>query len=171
MQKGFTRLYHTGEQYIISIENLLMEEEPTLDMQRMYILIDRLVVKDFEEDELHRVADSIQVAFDETLGDVYLEIDAKRTEHFCNRFELDGIRFEKPTPDFFSSNNPYGACPDCEGFGQVRGRRLLPSVIPNKNLSVHEGAVVCWNGEKMSEWKTNFIYTHKSKFPVREPYS
>ncbi len=167
LQKGFTRLYHIAEKYVIQIEDLLMEEEPTLDMKNMYILIDRLVAKDFEDDELHRVADSIQTGFDETNGDIYLDIE-DRIEHFCNRFELDGIRFEEPTPNFFSSNNPYGACPECEGFGQVLG--IDPSlVIPNKNLSVHEGAVVCWNGEKMSEWKTAFIYENKNKFPIHKP--
>ena len=167
LQKGFTRLYHLQEKYVIQIEDLLMEEEPTLDMKNMYILIDRLVAKAFEEDEIHRVADSIQTGFDETNGDIFLDIE-DRIEHFCNRFELDGIRFEEPTPNFFSSNNPYGACSECEGFGQVLG--IDPAlVIPNKNLSVHEGAVVCWNGEKMSEWKTAFIYENKNKFPIHKP--
>jgi len=167
LQKGFTRLYHLQEKYVIQIEDLLMEEEPTLDMNNMYILIDRLVAKAFEEDEIHRVADSIQTGFDETNGDIFLDIE-DRIEHFCNRFELDGIRFEEPTPNFFSSNNPYGACSECEGFGQVLG--IDPAlVIPNKNLSVHEGAVVCWNGEKMSEWKTAFIYENKNKFPIHKP--
>ena len=125
------------------------------------------MAKAFEEDEIHRVADSIQTGFDETNGDIFLDIE-DRIEHFCNRFELDGIRFEEPTPNFFSSNNPYGACSECEGFGQVLG--IDPAlVIPNKNLSVHEGAVVCWNGEKMSEWKTAFIYENKNKFPIHKP--
>ncbi|HOZ50218.1 MAG TPA: excinuclease ABC subunit UvrA [Chitinophagaceae bacterium] len=168
MQKGFTRLYHIGEKYIIQIEDLLMEEEPSLDMKNMYILIDRLVAKTFDDDELHRVADSIQIGFDETNGDIYLDIDSKQLAHFCNRFEADGIRFEEPSPNFFSSNNPYGACPECEGFGQVLG--IDPSlVIPNKNLSVHEGAVACWSGEKMSEWKTAFIYENKNNFPIHKP--
>jgi len=168
LQKGFTRLYHTKEKYIIQIEELLLEEEPTLDMKNLFILIDRLVVKTFEEDELHRVADSIQTGFDETNGDIYLEVNEGKTQHFCNRFELDGIRFEEPNPNFFSSNNPYGACPECEGFGQVLG--IDPSlVIPNKNLSVHEGAVACWNGEKMSEWRRDFIHYHKNNFPVHKP--
>ncbi|MBK7762769.1 MAG: excinuclease ABC subunit UvrA [Bacteroidetes bacterium] len=168
LQKGFTRLYHIDEHYIIQIEDLLCEEEPELNAKSMYLLIDRLVMKAFEEDEWHRIADSIQTAFDETNGDVFLEIDSKPLIHFCNRFECDGIRFEEPTPNLFNNNNPYGACPECEGFGQVLG--IDPNlVIPNKNLSLHEGAIACWNGEKMQEWKTQFIYTHKNNFPIHKP--
>lgn len=168
LQKGFTRLYHTLEHYVIQIEDLLCEEEPELDGKCMYLLIDRLVMKAFEEDEWHRIADSIQTAFDETNGDVYIEVDAKEKLHFCNRFEADGIRFEEPTPNLFNNNNPYGACPECEGFGQVLG--IDPSlVIPNKNLSLHEGSVACWNGEKMQEWKTQFIHAYKNKFPIHKP--
>lgn len=168
LQKGFTRLYHISEKYVIQIEDLLMEAEPTLDMKNMYILIDRLISKNFDDDELHRVADSIQIGFDETNGDIYIDIEDEAIKHFCNRFELDGIRFEEPSPNFFSSNNPYGACSECEGFGQVLG--IDPAlVIPNKNLSVHEGAVVCWNGEKMSEWKKEFMFENKLKFPIHKP--
>jgi excinuclease ABC subunit A len=168
LQKGFTRIYHRNDKYNLQIEEMLMEEDPSLDMKNMYLLIDRLVMRDFEDDEWHRIADSIQTAFDETLGDVYLEVNGKSLKHFCNRFELDGMRFEEPSPTFFSSNNPYGACTECEGFGQVLGidENL---VIPNRNLSLHEGAVACWNGEKMQEWKRAFMYEHKQLFPIHKP--
>ncbi len=167
LQKGFTRLYNIEEKNYLQIEECI-EQSTQLDFSKIYILIDRLVSKQFEQDELHRISDSIQTAFDETNGDVYLELDAKKMIHFCNRFELDGMRFEEPTPNFFSSNNPYGACPECEGFGMVLG--IDPSlVIPNKNLSVYEGAVACWSGEKMSEWKTQFIHETKGAFPIHRP--
>jgi excinuclease ABC subunit A len=167
LQKGFTRLYNIEEKSYLQIEECI-EQSTQLDFSKIYILIDRLVSKQFEQDELHRISDSIQTAFDETNGDVYLEIDGKKMIHFCNRFELDGMRFEEPTPNFFSSNNPYGACPECEGFGMVLG--IDPSlVIPNKNLSVYEGAVACWSGEKMSEWKTQFIHETKGSFPIHRP--
>lgn len=167
LQKGFTRLYNIEEKNYLQIEECI-EQSTQLDFSKIYILIDRLVSKQFEQDELHRISDSIQTAFDETNGDVYLELDAKKMVHFCNRFELDGMRFEEPTPNFFSSNNPYGACPECEGFGMVLG--IDPSlVIPNKNLSVYEGAVACWSGEKMSEWKTQFIHETKGAFPIHRP--
>ena len=164
LQKGFTRLYDLTEKKYIQIEEAI-EQTETIHFATTYILIDRLVSKAFEQDELHRVADSIQTAFDETNGDVYVEVDGAKLVHFCNRFELDGILFEEPTPNFFSSNNPYGACPECEGFGMVLG--IDPNlVIPNKNLSVYDGAVACWTGDKMSEWKTNFILENKGKFPI-----
>lgn len=167
LQKGFTRLYIPNTKTYVPIEESI-EAIEDIDFTKTYILVDRIVTRDFEHDEMHRIGDSIQTAFDETNGDVYLEIDGKKVVHFCNRFELDGMRFEEPSPSFFSSNNPYGACPECEGFGQVLG--IDPNlVIPNKNLSVYEGAVVCWNGEKMSEWKNAFIHETKNKFPIHRP--
>ena len=87
-----------------------------------------------------------------------VEVDAKKIHNFNNRFEADGIMFDEPTPNLFSFNNPYGACPTCEGFGQVLGIDD-DLVIPDKRLSVYEGAVACWRGEKMSEWQQDFIRT------------
>ena len=169
LQKGYSRLYDIDSKSYFQIEDYLQESAPEIpEWQSCYILIDRIVVRPFEQDELHRIADSIQTAFDETQGDVYLEVDAKKVLHFCNRFERDGMRFEIPTPQFFSSNNPYGACPECEGFGMVLG--IDPAlVIQNKNLSLYEDAVVCWKGDKMAEWKKHFMRTHKDHFPVHKP--
>ncbi|HNB80566.1 MAG TPA: excinuclease ABC subunit UvrA [Chitinophagaceae bacterium] len=167
LQKGFTRLYLPETKEYVQIEECLSEPDPIPWSSNSYILIDRLVVRSFEESEWHRITDSIQTAMDETLGDVYLEVDG-HMHHFCNRFELDGIRFEEPSPNFFSGNNPYGACPECEGFGMVTG--IDPAlVIPDRNLSVYEGAVVCWNGEKMQEWKKAFLREHRTIFPVHKP--
>lgn len=168
LQKGYTRLYVPEKKEMLQIEDLLAGSKKNLDFKKSFILIDRIVTKEFEQDEWHRIADSIQTAFDETQGDVYLEVDAKKIEHFCNRFEMDGIRFEIPTPNFFSSNNPYGACEVCEGMGTILG--IDPAlVIPNKQLSVHEGAVSCWSGEKMSEWKMKFIRAVGDSFPIHQP--
>ncbi|MBL7766677.1 MAG: excinuclease ABC subunit UvrA [Chitinophagaceae bacterium] len=168
LQKGFTRLYCTKDQSYLNIEELIESEKELDDFSHTYILIDRLVSKAFEPDDLHRIADSIQTGFDETNGDIFIETDGKKLIHFCHRFERDGIRFEEPSPNFFSSNNPYGACPECEGFGQVIG--IDPElVIPNRNLSVYDDAVVCWNGEKMSQWKTKFIQKYGDEFPIHKP--
>lgn len=168
LHKGFTRIYHVKTKEVYPIEELLLENASKTDWKKAYLLIDRLVTRNFERDEWHRIADSIQTAFDETMGDVYLEVNGSALHHFCNRFEMDGIRFEVPTPNFFSSNNPYGACETCEGLGNVLG--IDPAlVIPNRNLSVHEGAVACWNGEKMMEWKKDFIKKTGSSFPIHKP--
>ena len=122
----------------------------------IYTLIDRIVTKEFDEDDLHRLSDSVGIAFYEGEGQMYLELDGKEFLHYSNKFELDGIQFEEPVPNLFSFNNPYGACPTCEGFSLVLGIDE-DLVIPDKRLSVYENAVACWRGEKMSEWKDAFI--------------
>jgi excinuclease ABC subunit A len=149
-----------------------------------YLLIDRIVVKSFDEDDLHRLADSVQTAFYESEGDCILEVtipegtatppqqfkgSKAQLIPFNSRFEADGIIFEEPTPNLFSYNNPFGACPVCEGFGQVLG--IDPDlVIPDKRISVYEGAVVAWRGEKMSKWQADFIRTAaKFEFPIHKP--
>lgn len=172
MQKGFSRVYIRGENddKPIRIEDLLSADnkiKPKPD--KTFLLIDRIVVKAFEDDDLHRLADSIQTAFYESEGDCYLEIDGKKIQHFNNRFEADGIRFEEPSPNLFSYNNPYGACPVCEGYGQVLG--IDPDlVIPNRRLSVYEGAVAPWKGEKMGEWQKNFMrQAARIDFPIHKP--
>ncbi|RYD55819.1 MAG: excinuclease ABC subunit A [Sphingobacteriales bacterium] len=174
MQKGFSRVYAKGDERPIRIEDVLADTDPKVTKKvtsgkDIYLLIDRIVTKEFEEDDLHRLADSIQTAFYESEGDCLLELDGKKLHNFNNRFEADGMTFEEPTPNLFSFNNPYGACPTCEGFGQILG--IDPDlVIPDKRLSVHEGAVACWRGEKMSEWQHSFIRTAaKYDFPVHTP--
>ncbi|HLP38281.1 excinuclease ABC subunit UvrA [Lacibacter sp.] len=185
LQKGFTRVYkknetgkaktETGE--TLSIEDLLEQSEKDLNAQFVtikaktviYVLVDRLIAKEFDEDEIHRIGDSANTAFFEGEGEVYVEIDGKELLHFSNRFELDGIKFEEPVPNLFSFNNPYGACPVCEGFSQVLGIDE-DLVIPDKSLSVYEGAVAPWKGEKLGWWREQFIKaTAKTGFPVHKP--
>ncbi len=159
------------------------------------LLIDRVEVKHHEEENQSRIADSLQTAFYEGEGELELgpvngdaikkEISSK-TEvsaegnlkplkfefpvSFCNRFELDGIKFEEPTVHFFSFNNPVGACKTCEGFGSIIGIDE-DLVVPNKTLSVFEEAIVCWKGEKMREWKEKLILNnHKFGFPIHKPF-
>lgn len=169
MQKGFSRVYAKGvEEKPIRIEDVL-SGNTTLPKKDVYLLIDRIVTKDFDEDDIHRLADSIQTAFYESEGDCLLELDGRELQNFNSRFEADGIKFEEPTPNLFSFNNPYGACPQCEGFGMVLGIDE-DLVIPDKRLSVYEGAVACWRGEKMNEWQASFIRrAAKFDFPIHKP--
>jgi excinuclease ABC subunit A len=175
LQKGFSRIYVTPKKHtageIIRIEDLL-EDESRLPgpKTQIYLLIDRIVAKtEFDEDDIHRIADSIQTAFYESDGECLLETDNSKLHSFNNRFEADDMTFEEPTPNFFSFNNPYGACPVCEGFGQILGIDE-DLVIPDRRLSIYEDAVVCWKGEKMTEWKEAFIRTEGKKgFPIHKP--
>ncbi len=175
LQKGFSRLYVNQE--ILRIEDLLptpetsksKKSEPKLPKNNSFLLIDRILIKDFDEDDLHRLADSIGTAFYEGEGQMLLEINGQEKLPFTNRFEMDGIRFEEPVPNLFSFNNPYGACPTCEGFGQVLGIDA-DLVIPDKRLSLFEGAIAPWKGEKLSAWKDHFIRASKKyDFPIHKP--
>ena len=174
LQKGFSRIYvvpKKGDGAVVRIEDLLEEDAQMPDTKaQVYLLIDRIVAKaGFDEDDIHRIADSVQTAFYESDGACLLETDNRKIHTFNNRFEADGMTFEEPTPNLFSFNNPYGACPVCEGFGQVLGIDE-DLVIPDKRLSVYEDAVVAWKGEKMSEWKAAFIRTEGTKgFPIHKP--
>ncbi len=143
--------------------------DPELPKQETFLLVDRIVAKDFDEDDLHRLADSIGTAFYEGEGELLVAVNNNPMLPFSNRFELDGIRFEEPVPNLFSFNNPVGACPTCEGFGQVLG--IDPDlVIPDKRLSIYEGAVGPWRGEKLSAWKDAFVKAaRKYDFPVHKP--
>jgi len=213
VQKGFSRMASPGpgkdgQLEAHRIEDLLELGDKelknkfatTISKLSTYILVDRIVVKQFDEDDLHRISDSVSTAFYEGEGDVYLDIQRQPAEifevplvskkrkatspktsesdrdttnhsllHFNNRFELDEIQFEEPVPNLFSFNNPFGACPTCEGFSQVLG---IDSdlVIPDRRLSVYEGAVAPWKGEKLGLWKDRFIKeARKFNFPVHKP--
>lgn len=182
IQKGFSRIYlrkmkddSTQMPELLRIEELLEKEEAALvkllsNIKRQlstFVLVDRIVTKDFDEDDMHRMSDSIGTAFYEGEGEMYVEIDGNKLQHFSNKFELDGIVFEEPVPNLFSFNNPFGACPTCEGFSQVLGIDE-DLVIPDKRLSVYEGAVAPWKGEKMSMWKEMFMKNAKD-FPIHKP--
>jgi excinuclease ABC subunit A len=184
VQKGFSRVYlretsaTTGE--TLSIEDLAEMTDKELKSKlaakgkHLYILVDRIVVKEFEEDDLHRISDSVGTAFYEGEGDVFIDVQGKTPAngsflHYNNRFELDGMLFEEPVPNLFSFNNPFGACPTCEGFSQVLGidNEL---VIPDKRLSVYDGAIAPWKGEKLGWWREQFIKgAKKFNFPVHKP--
>lgn len=168
-QQGFTRIRVKGE--ILKIEEYIQakiaEKEPVA------IVIDRITVRPEDEDNENRISDSVQTAFYEGDGECSVELAGSENQgskpkirHFSSRFELDGLTFEEPSLHFFSFNNPIGACRNCEGFGSVIGIDE-DLVIPNKNLSVYEDAIVCWKGEKMSEWKNILVRNaHKFDFPV-----
>src|SRR5687768_3239065 len=164
LQKGFSRLY-SGE--ILRIEEL-MENKKWKPAKETYVLIDRLVVKAFDEDDKHRMADSIGTAFYEGEGELLIEINGTKKLPFSNRFELDGMLFEEPVPNLVSFDNPFGACPTCEGFSQVLGIDT-DLVIPGRRLSVYEGAIAPWKGEKLGKWKDQFIKAaRKFDFPVHK---
>ena len=167
-QQGFSRVAINGE--IIRIDEF--DSKKIKSKQNISILIDRLIVRNIDTDFKSRIADSVQTAFYEG-EDVciieYFSNGQKFRKKFSNKFESDGIRFEEPTPNLFSFNNPYGACPKCEGFGKIIGIDE-DLVIPDKSLSVYEGAIVCWKGEKMSEWKEELIMNaYKFDYPIHEP--
>ncbi|MEI8075860.1 MAG: excinuclease ABC subunit UvrA, partial [Bacteroidota bacterium] len=179
MQKGFARIYIRSAKGadLMRIEDLLEMNEKDLAKQmkqvkqtvEVFVLVDRLVSKDFDEDDLHRLSDSIGTAFYEGEGTMLLEINGAELLPFSNKFEMDGIQFEEPVPNLFSFNNPYGACPTCEGFSQVLGIDA-DLVIPNKSLSLFEGAVAPWKGEKLGWWKDQFIKGAAGiGFPVHKP--
>ena len=177
LQKSYTRLQYKGQFY--RIEDVLEEAKiGRLKIDRkidhykdkdIRILIDRLVV-DEEEETFKRLADSAQTAFYESEGECWIEIMEGDTYAFNNRFELDGRIFAEPSPQLFNYNNPYGACPQCEGYGRVIGIDEA-KVIPNPSLSVYEGAVACWRGEKGGKWLNRLLNNaHQYDFPVHKPY-
>lgn len=168
-QKGFSRVYTDGQ--VLRIEEEMENPKTIVGKKKgtAYILVDRIVVKEFDEDDKHRLADSISTAFYEGEGDVYIEVNGNKLLHFNNRFELDEMQFEEPVPNLFSFNNPFGACPTCEGFSQVLGIDA-DLVIPDRRLSVYEGAVAPWKGEKLDWWRQQFIKVAKKvNFPVHKP--
>jgi excinuclease ABC subunit A len=181
LQKGFARIYlrasgasnATAASSILRIEDALAmtkaEITKTIKAHDVYVLIDRVVVKAFDEDDIHRMSDSIGTAFYEGEGVLWVEQNETILKTFNNKFTLDGMDFDEPSPNLFSFNNPYGACPTCEGYSQVLGidENL---VIPNTNLSVYDGGVAPWKGEKLVWWKDQFIKeAGKAGFPIHQP--
>ena len=171
LQQGFTRLL-VGEE-IIRIEDIIKNPELAGNAAEVEVVIDRLVVTE-DNDLRSRVADSVQIAFYEGKGRCFVKVydgDDLVSHEYSNKFEIDGITFEEPSENLFSFNNPFGACKRCEGFGNVIGIDE-DLVIPNKSLSVYEGAVAPWKGEKMGQWREWFVMAApKFNFPVHKPYS
>jgi len=174
LKEGFTRIEYKAD--IIRIEDLLADSKQLAELSKhtkeIYLLIDRLTTDDSKE-TLSRFTDSVETAFFEGGGECALRFyDTPDTQlhKFSNRFEADGIKFEEPTDNLFSFNSPVGACPKCEGFGRIIG--IDESlVIPNRALSVYDGAVVCWRGDVMTGWKDDFIlHAQEHDFPIFTPY-
>jgi excinuclease ABC subunit A len=157
-----------------SEEEAVVADQPQLT-STVRIVIDR-ISKNEEDETVSRLGDSIQTAFFEGKGDCYVrfqEPDAEKEQErfFCDRFELDGIKFEEPSANFFSFNNPYGACKRCEGYGKVIGIDE-DLVIPDKSKSVYEGAIAPWRGEKMREWNDVLVKNAlKFDFPIHRQYN
>ena len=170
LQKGFTRIKYQGA--IKKIESIIEDKEianASFKEGDIFIVIDRVVL-DHSDDTVNRLADSIQTAYFEGKGECDIEV-ADETFHFSDKFELDGMVFEEPTPNFFSFNNPYGACRRCEGYGKVIG--IDPDlVIPDKSRSVFDGAIAPWRGEKMGAWLDKLVRSAiKFDFPIHRDYS
>ena len=171
MQQGFTRLLIEGG--VEKIENLLNRKNVKIPAE-VEIVIDRIAVQEPDDEQRSRLADSVSTAFYEGSGKCFINVhegDQVTSHHFSNKFELDGIEFEEPSENLFSFNNPYGACRRCEGFGSIIGIDE-DLVVPNKSLSVYEGAIAPWKGEKMGQWKEWLIMNaYKFDFPVHKPYN
>ena len=172
MKQGFSRIYLYNEMQRIG-ELLKSKEIGKINPSDVLLIIDRLVVNHEDEDIASRTADSVQLAFYEGEGTCLIEKsngNRKSIAEFSNIFELDGISFEEPSVNLFSFNNPYGACKKCEGFGSIIGIDE-DLVIPNKSLSIFDGAIACWKGEKMGEWKDVLIMNaDKFDFPIHRPF-
>lgn len=198
-QKGFTRVM--VENQVRDIDELLEElskkksvesapkatrgrkpkQEPEIveaiavAVPNYHLLIDRISINGEPDDDLvARIADSSQIAFNEGAGTCIVykpEDDGSLTiRDFSNRYEMDGISFEEPSVHLFSFNNPFGACKRCEGFGSVIGIDI-DLVIPDKSLSIYEGAIICWKGDKLKDWNDKLVMNaHKFDFPVHKPY-
>ncbi|WP_420146702.1 excinuclease ABC subunit UvrA [Spirosoma sp.] len=183
LQKGYTRIVAYGgrdaSQQVLQIEDVLAageENTETLSSSNLEILVDRgTVLYDDngqpDEDNQYRFSDSVQTAFNEGDGTCRVDIVGKESRVFSDKFELDGIAFEEPSVNLFTFNNPYGACRRCDGFGKVLG--IDPDlVIPDKNLSVFEGAIAPWRSEKMSEEFLRPLLRNgiRFDFPIHRPY-
>lgn len=170
IQQGYSRILYKNE--FIRISDFINDKENCLSAKpdEIFILIDRLSVGR-TKDVLARITDSTETAFYEGDGMCRLMFFPSNISYdFSTKFEADGIAFEKPSDNLFSFNSPLGACPECEGFGKVMGidEKL---VIPNTSLSVYDGCVQCWHGEKLGTWKTEFCRrASKDNFPIFEPY-
>ena len=170
LQQGFNRLLIDDK--MVRIEDYLKGKDFS-NINNVRIMIDRMKVNDKTSDNIPQISDSVQTAFYEGNDSCIILVDdgENKTEHlFSSRFEADGITFETPTTHLFSFNNPYGACPVCEGFGSIIG--IDPDlVIPDKSLSIYDNAVACWRGDKMSAWKDLLIRNARHfDFPIHKPY-
>ena len=165
LQQGYSRIKVKDEVLRIDESDLSKLTEDDL-----FLVVDRIVVRD-DEDFYNRLADAVQTAFFEGKGELFVEeLQNKKMRQFSNKFELDGMSFLEPNVHLFSFNNPYGACPNCEGYGDVIGIDE-DLVIPNTGLSIYENAIFPWRGESMSWYRDQLVNnSHKFKFPIHKPY-
>jgi len=167
-QQGYVRLFLNDE--FLLIDDAISDTPKGIE--KSHLVIDRIGIDFSDDDNVSRYGDSISLAFAEGDGECEIKVMGDNSTHpFSNRFELDGMEFQEPNEHFFTFNNPFGACKSCEGFGQVIG--IDPNlVIPNKDISVFEGAVLAWKGEKMSKYKDKFIdQATDFNFPIHRPIS
>jgi len=169
LKEGFSRVEINDTIYRI---DSILDDKKLINDNPVYLLIDRVSASD-DPQVVSRLADSAETAFYEGQGRCLLHIYTDQgmvVKEFSDRFEADGVSFEEPSDLMFNFNSPAGACPSCEGFGKVLGISE-DLVIPNQSLSLYEDAVVCWKGDKMSEWKRDFIRNSRhNSFPIHKPY-
>ena len=166
LQQGYSRVL--SDDKIEKINNLI-EKNQKVDSKNTYLIVDRIIYLDRDEDLINRITDSVETAFFEGNGECDLMIGNKKY-HFSNKFELDGINFEKNSVHLFAFNNPYGACKKCEGFGITLGIDKN-KVIKDKDQSVYGGVVSCWSGIKLVKWKEKFIVNAAEyDFPIHKSY-
>ncbi|PBI88551.1 UvrABC system protein A [Flavobacterium sp. ACN2] len=168
LQQGFARILVDNE--MVRLDEFSASDLHQLDNKDILLIIDRIVVKE-EEEFYNRLADAVQTAFFEGKGICYLqELNAEKRFSYSNNFELDGITFLEPNVHLFSFNNPYGACPVCEGYGNIIGIDA-DLVVPNTSLSIYESAIYPWRGESMSWYKDELVkHAYKFDFPIHKPY-
>lgn len=164
LQQGYARILHQGE--VIRLE----EDNLPKKLGKFQLVVDRIVVQ-HNEDFQHRLADAVETAFFEGKGECILqEVESEVLKHFSNRFEMDGITFLEPNVHLFSFNNPYGACPECDGYGDTIGLDE-DLIIPNTGLSVYENAIYPWRGETMSWFRDQLVNNaYKFDFPIHKPW-
>ena len=164
LQQGYARILHQGE--VIRLE----EDNLPKKLGSFQLVVDRIVVQ-HNEDFQHRLADAVETAFFEGKGECMLqEVESEVLKHFSNRFEMDGITFLEPNVHLFSFNNPYGACPECDGYGDTIGLDE-DLIIPNTGLSVYENAIYPWRGETMSWFRDQLVNNaYKFDFPIHKPW-
>src|SRR5690606_12648973 len=165
LQQGYSRIKVKDK-----VERIDEADLSNLKEKDVSLVVDRIVVRD-EENFFNRLADATQTAFFEGKGELYIEsVSDNKKRQFSNKFELDGLTFLEPNVHLFSFNNPYGACPKCEGYGDVIGIDE-DLVIPNTALSVFENAIFPWRGESMSWYRDQLVNnSHKFDFPIHKPY-
>ena len=172
LQQGFARVLVDNQTVRLDdfVSTLEMIDENTMADKEILLVIDRIVVKT-DEEFLNRIADALQIAFYEGKGELYLqEPDTSHRSIFNSNFQLDGLDFLEPNIHLFSFNNPYGACPTCEGYGSVIGIDD-ELVVPNTALSVYENAIFPWRGESMGWYRDQLVNnSHHFDFPIHKPY-